>query len=107
MSSTIKELVDNLMIEQWSTSSSYERYYNECQPSQCTYTYESSGNTDDIVYTFEPRKNIIHIVIILLAIIGGLTAVLLGVVPLLVRLIMFCFGKKRTNIVPEMSTVRT
>jgi hypothetical protein len=100
MSSTIKELVDNLMIEQWSTSSSYERYYNECQPSQCTYTYESSGNTDDIVYTFEPRKNIIHIVIILLAIIGGLTAVLLGVALLLVRSIMFCFGKKRRNVVP-------
>jgi hypothetical protein len=100
MSSTIKELVDNLMIEQWSTSSSYERYYNECQPSQCTYNYNSTGNVDDIVYTFEPRKNIIHIVIILLAIIGGLTAVLLGVVLLLARSIMFCFGKKRTNIVP-------
>jgi hypothetical protein len=107
INSTIKDLVGNLMIEQWNTSSSYERYYSECQPSQCTYTYESTGNTDDIVYTFEPRKNIIHIVIILLAIIGGLTAVLQGVVPLLVRLIMFCFGKKRTNVVPEMSTVRT
>jgi hypothetical protein len=107
INSTIKDLVGNLMIEQWSVFSLYEGYYSACQPSQCTYTYESTGNTDDIFYTFEPRKNIIHIVIILLAIIGGLTAVLRSAVPLLVRLIMFCFGKKRTNIVPEMSTVST
>jgi hypothetical protein len=107
INSTIKDLVSNLMIEQWGLFSLYEGYYSACQPSQCTYNYKSSGNTDDIVYTFEPRKNIIHIVIILLAIIGGLTAVLRGVVPLLIRLIMFCFGKKRTNVVPEMSTVHT
>ncbi len=105
MKSTIKEFVDNLMIEEWNTSLSYERYYDQCNPTQCTYTYTDTGNTDD---TFELRKNIIlNIVIILLAIIGGLNTVLRCVVPLLVRPIMFCFGKQRTNVIPVMSTIHT
>ncbi len=100
MSSTIQQLVDNLMIEQWNPSLSYERYYDQCNPTQCTYT--------DIDDTFKLHKNIIlNIVIILLAIIGGLNTVLRCVVPLLVRPIMFCFGKKRRNVIPVMSTVRT
>jgi hypothetical protein len=70
-------------------------------------TYNSTDNTDDLVYIFEPSKNIIHIVIIVLGTIGGLAAVLQGIVALLVIPIMHYFGKNRRNVLPTISTART
>jgi hypothetical protein len=74
INSTIKDLVGNLMIEQWNVSTMYERYYNECQPTQCTYWIET-GN--DLIYT----------VTTLFGIVGGLITVLKLIVPRLVKLI--------------------
>ncbi len=71
--STIKDLVSNLMIEQWNVSMMYERYYNECRPKQCTY--------------IKTRNDLIYIVIALFGIVGGLTTVLKLVVPRLVKVV--------------------
>jgi hypothetical protein len=92
VNSTIQELVDNLMIEQWNASPTYERYYNECHPTQCT-------------YTFETRNDLIYIFTTLFGITGGLTTVLKLIVPRLVKFIMYCIQKQRTRVVPEMSVV--
>jgi hypothetical protein len=70
--STIKELVDNLMIEQWNASAIYKKYYNECRPIQCTYTVQR-------------RNDIIYIVTTLFGIIGGLITVLRLILPRLVN----------------------
>jgi hypothetical protein len=72
--STIKDLVDNLMIEQWNATPIYEQYYNECQPTQCTYTVQTRN---DIIYTISA----------LFGIAGGLITVLKLVVPRLVKII--------------------
>jgi hypothetical protein len=72
--STIKDLVDNLMVEEWTPSQMYDGYYNACQPAQCTYTHET-------------RNDIIYIVTTLIGLLGGLITVLKLVVPLLVRLV--------------------
>ena len=72
--STIKELVDHLMIEEWNFSSTYDGYYNVCRPAQCTYTLET-------------RNDIIYILTTLFGIAGGLITVLKLIVPRLVKLI--------------------
>jgi hypothetical protein len=72
--STIRNLIDNLMIERWNASPIYERYYNECQPTHCTHTVET-------------RNDVLYIVTTLFAIAGGLITVLKFVVPRLVKLI--------------------
>jgi hypothetical protein len=41
INSTIGELVDNLMIERWYSLRKYDSYYNECQPTGCSYTFET------------------------------------------------------------------
>jgi hypothetical protein len=92
--STIKDLVGNLMIEQWNVSTMYERYYNECQPTQCTYTTET-------------RNDIIYIFTALFGIVGGLNTALKLVVPRLVKFIMYCIRKLRTRVVPEISSAQT
>jgi hypothetical protein len=72
--STIKELVNNLMIEQWNTSTIYEQYYNECQPAHCT-------------YTLQMRNDVIYIVTTLFGIAGGITTTLKFILPLLFKLL--------------------
>jgi hypothetical protein len=92
--STIKELIDNLMIEQRYTFLIFEKYYNECLPIQCT-------------ATFKTNNDIISIITTLFGIAGGLTTVLKLVIPRFVNLIMYYIRKHRTRIVPEMSVVDT
>jgi hypothetical protein len=36
---TVKNLVDNSMVDEWLFNSSYELYFSQCNPSTCTYTY--------------------------------------------------------------------
>ncbi len=72
INSTIEDLVDHLMIEQWKVSPMYERYYNRCQPIQC-------------IYTVETRNDAIYIVTSLFGIAGGLITGLKFLVPRLVN----------------------
>ncbi len=92
--SIIEDLVNNLMIEQWNISSLYNRYYNECQPTQCTYTIET-------------RNDLIYIATTLFGIAGGLTTVLEVVVPRLVKFIMYCIRKLSGRVVPAIPIVQT
>jgi hypothetical protein len=92
--STINQVLDKLMIEQWNPLSMYDRYYNECQPIQCTYTVEA-------------RNDVIYIVTTLFGIAGGLVTILKLVVPQSVKLITYCIRKVRTRVVPEIPTVQT
>ncbi|CAF1249178.1 unnamed protein product, partial [Didymodactylos carnosus] len=71
---TVGELVQNLMIEQWNNKTSYELYFNTCQPQYCTYSYVS-------------RSTPIFIITTIIGLIGGLTKVYKLLVPLIVSLI--------------------
>jgi hypothetical protein len=87
--STIKELIDKMMIEQWHATTVFENYYNECQPIQC-------------IYTFETKNDVIYILTTMFGIAGGLVTVLELVVPRFVNIIMYCIRKLRTRIASEM-----
>jgi hypothetical protein len=73
MNSTIGELLNNLMIEQWNVSRIFENYYNTCHPIKCTYTLETNNN---LIYIFTT----------LFGIAGGLITALKFIVPKLVKL---------------------
>lgn len=68
------EIVSNLMIESWNNQTSYENYFNKCQPLMCTATYVS-------------RRNIVFSITVIIVLIGGLTDVYKFIVPLGVRII--------------------
>jgi hypothetical protein len=82
INSTIEDLVDNLMVEQWNSSQFYNNYYNECQPAQCTYTHQA-------------KNDIIYIVSTLIGLVGGLITVLRLVVPRLIKFIRKKIGLRR------------
>ncbi|CAF4181971.1 unnamed protein product, partial [Adineta steineri] len=70
--STIQEIVNELMVDKWNLSSAYENYYKECQPIKCSYTYVD-------------RNNIIFIITTLISLIGGLVKILRFTIPKLVK----------------------
>jgi hypothetical protein len=72
--STIQELLNGLMIEEWNLSITYNTYYNECQPIVCTYTYET-------------KNGIVYIITVLFGLSGGLITALEFVVPILVNFV--------------------
>ncbi|CAF4104333.1 unnamed protein product [Adineta steineri] len=90
MNSTIEELVDKLMVEKWNNATIYDGYYNECQPSKCSYSYET-------------KNSAVYIITTVIGLVGGLITVLKLIVPRAVRLIMFCIRRctvKRNAVSP-------
>ena len=71
MNSTIQEMINNLMVEDWSWSITYESYYNHCQPVICSYTVVT-------------RNDALYIATTLFGLIGGLMTILKRSVPVTV-----------------------
>ncbi|CAF3731251.1 unnamed protein product [Adineta steineri] len=92
--STIENLLNNLMIEEWNPTQMYDRYYDECQPIECTYTIIT-------------RNNILYVITTLIGIIGGLTRVSKILVPISVKIIVYCIRKWRNRVVPQISIIQT
>ncbi|CAF1459067.1 unnamed protein product, partial [Adineta ricciae] len=87
VNSTVDELLQHLMIEQWNVSVTYENYYQECKPAQCSYSYEA-------------RNDAIYIVTTLISLTGGLVAALRTAVPLAVRLVAYCIRRRNIRVDP-------
>jgi hypothetical protein len=74
VTSTIQQLLDGLMVENWNVSLTYESYYNACQPIECIYTYET-------------RNGVVYIITTIIGLVGGLISVLRVFVPILVKFV--------------------
>ena len=70
---TIEILLNSLMIEQWKISIDYRSYFLACQVKSCSYTYQS-------------RRSFLSIFTTILGLIGGLTTILVFLIPILVQL---------------------
>ncbi|CAF3824093.1 unnamed protein product, partial [Adineta steineri] len=92
--STIADVLDQLMVEEWINSSIYGNYYSECQPSGCSYTVTT-------------KNNAIYIITTLIGLVGGLITVMKLIMPYLVNFIMFYIKKckgGRSTIMPMIQT---
>lgn len=91
VNSTVNEIVENLMVENWTWSIAYEKYFNECRPIKCTYTHTT-------------RNDAIYIVTTVIGLTGGLITVLELIVPRLVRILRYLIQKRK---IPETNTVKS
>ena len=95
--STVEELLNQLMVEQWFNASMFDSYYAECEPTQCTYTHES-------------KNSAVYIITTIVGLVGGLYTILKFIVPRLVKLVYRVIQyvrRRRARIVPEMSIIQT
>lgn len=84
-STMISEILSLMMVESWMKNSSYQSYFQNCQPSSCSYTVSSNNG-------------FAYILTSILGIIGGLSKGLLMIVPVIVALIMNrCRRRKMTS----------
>lgn len=91
----IGELIDNLFIDNWQYSSSYEAYYAVCAPTMCRYEYNQ-------------RNSAAYIVTSLIAAYGGLTVFLRLLVWNSVRLYRWAKLNHRVHeisVAPRMSVI--
>lgn len=85
--STIGDILNELMIEEWNASTTFKHYYNECAPKKCTYIPEA-------------RNNAIYIMTTLIGLVGGLLKMFPFTVPRLVQIAAWITRRfKRRDIV--------
>ena len=58
----METIFNEMMIEKWNFSFSYENFYNKCKPSFCSFTYEK-------------EINIVYIITIVISFIGGINTI--------------------------------
>lgn len=74
LNSTIKSILDQLMIEEWINNISYEKYYQKCLPTLCT-------------YTILQKHDFIFILTKILGLLTTLTLILKILIPFVVKLV--------------------
>lgn len=47
----LREVINNVMTENWTSSINYSRYYAECSPSECTYSITIKNTVGDMILT--------------------------------------------------------
>ena len=80
--SSVGELLDEMMVDRWNRSAVYERYYAGCRPKECAYTVRA-------------RNDVIYIVTTVFGLIGGLSTVLKILVPPTVRVVYHLYKTNR------------
>jgi hypothetical protein len=82
--STVREMIDELMVEQWKWNITFAKYYDECEPNQCTYTIGS-------------RNDVLFIVTTVFGLVGGLVTILRIIVPRLIDYMRSKRGDDKTE----------
>ncbi|CAF1033314.1 unnamed protein product [Rotaria sordida] len=85
LNSTIKSILNNLMIEEYKSNLSYENYFNQCQPLSCSYSYIK---THDLAQT----------IISLISLYGGLVIITRCLAIIFVKI----YQHKKNRINPEV-----
>ena len=74
MNSTIRDCLQELLVETWNPTTDFNSYYEQCQPTGCS-------------YTLNIRKDLLVVVTTLVGLLGGLSAALNVLAPIAVRII--------------------
>lgn len=77
INATFESIFEEMMIEQWNSSSSFEQYYGQCAPSHCTYSQTGS------------KKSFTAIMIKLISTISGLVPALHLITPRFVNILFY------------------
>ncbi|CAF3878280.1 unnamed protein product [Rotaria sordida] len=91
----IEELANKLFIQSWTNKSSYESYFNECQPLTCQYSYQS-------------RLTLLYIITTVIGFIGGLAIATRLLAPVIVmlahRVWNYILHRQRNDVIPTVQT---
>ncbi|CAF3955137.1 unnamed protein product [Adineta steineri] len=89
VTTTVQDIVYDLMIEEWNTETSFQFYFKQCNPYLCSYSYDLKG---DISY----------VIAITFGLIGGLTTILKTIIPSIVLIVRRWRQKRKIDINQSM-----
>ena len=72
--STVGEMLNALMVDEWRAGMAYDEYYQACSPLNCNRTTSNSEPTK-ISYKIESKRSIIYVVTTAIGLIGGLAII--------------------------------
>lgn len=90
LNTSIGMIVNEIMVEQWNSTSSFEKFYQKCNPAHCSYSYQE-------------RIHIVYIIAAIIGLVGGLNVALRIVCPLLVRIFLKCVTRTNSNDATQIS----
>lgn len=82
----VSDIVDRLMIEQWSLNISFDNYFEQCKPNVC-------------VYTLKKRLDIVITIVTIIGLAGGLSVVWRIVTPVFVAAIRRLLKKQTETVI--------
>jgi hypothetical protein len=68
----VSRLIEELFLEQWNVSIAYDRYYTQCAPKMCTYSYRT-------------QADFIYMITFLISLCSGLQTILRFIIPFIVK----------------------
>jgi hypothetical protein len=89
---TIRSLVDELMVDEWKASVTYEQYYTTCATLSCTYVKNQ-------------QTDLIYIITSIVGLYGGLSVALKLIVPILVKIGRYLIMCRRQRIAPVATAI--
>lgn len=72
LNSRVKVIVDDLMLEEWMSNISYDKYYTQCAPNLCS-------------YSIVERHDFLFVLMKLIRLLGGLTLIFSVIIPRIVQ----------------------
>ncbi|CAF1014585.1 unnamed protein product [Adineta steineri] len=79
---TIENLLNELFIDSWNEKRNFSAYFDICSPLSCTYTYDR-------------RFNLLHIIVTIISLFGGVQMTVFFIAPFIVKIIRRCQKCKR------------
>lgn len=89
VTTSVGDIINRLMIEEWNDRTSFQSYFEQCNPYGCTYSYNLKGDTS---YVFA----------VTIGLVGGLTTILKVIIPFIIITIRQWQQKRRININQSM-----
>jgi hypothetical protein len=87
----VQNMVDRLFVEQWFTNRSYQNYFQQCNPTSCTYSY---------IQHFQ----MLYIITTILGVYSGLTVILGVATSFIIHIIFRLISKRKNDVVPLTPT---
>ncbi|UJR18419.1 hypothetical protein I4U23_005324 [Adineta vaga] len=84
---TVEQIVDRLFVDEWNSSHSYQNYYEQCHPSQCTYSYIQNSD-------------LLYIITTIVGLYGGITIILKILSKMIIHFVFSVKNREQTVIVP-------
>ncbi|CAF1658653.1 unnamed protein product, partial [Adineta ricciae] len=91
--SSVENILDEMMIEDWNFSYSFQEFYRQCKPSICSFTYEKG-------------TNIIYVITVIISLIGGINVILRLTSPFITKIILKVIDILKHCKSPQIPTVR-